>query len=181
VKPTQEATFQGSVPPPGRTETGLRFRAPGAAGQLLRFGDAPARATFDFETIADATFMRSLSCDARRLHLLVQCAPADVDVLVSRIVPWCVRPLHARRLPGPLSLPLERAGTLLLRGVSALSVAQQIELYDWLIASHPGMQVVSVTSVPIGPLVEAGLFLQGLFDRLNTIQLNASRRAARRR
>lgn len=170
--------FRGSVPPPGRTDVGMRFRAHDAQGQVLRFGDAPARATFDFETIADATFMRSLTCEARRPHLLVQCAPADIGMLVSRIIPWCVRPLDARHLPGPLSLPRERLGTLLLHDVSALSVAQQIELYDWLSTRNNGTQVVSVTTVPLGPLVEAGLFLQGLFDRLNTIQLSASRRSA---
>ena len=51
---------------------------------------------------------------------------------------------------------------------------QQIELHDWLNVSRGAVQVVTVTSQPIWPLVEEGRFLEGLFYRLNVVTLEAS-------
>ena len=41
-------------------------------------------------------------------------------------------------------------------------------------AGHGSVQIVSITSQPIWPLVEAGRFLEGLFYRLNVVTLEAS-------
>ena len=57
--------------------------------------------------------------------------------------------------------------------MSQLSVPQQIELSDWMARAET--QVVSVSSVPLRTLVDSGRFLQGLFDRLSALQVNATR------
>jgi DNA-binding NtrC family response regulator len=54
-----------------------------------------------------------------------------------------------------------------------MTLPQQIELYDWLNAGRGAVQMVSVTSKSIWPLVEEGRFLEGLFYRLNVITLEA--------
>jgi hypothetical protein len=166
---------------PVRSERGLHFTSQLTSRQLGReaLGLVDVRSctvahAFDFETITDATLMRCLAGAARRSNLLAQCAtPAAAAALIERLVPWCATPLHACTLPGQLSLPDGPAGTLLLKDVAALQVAQQLEVYDWISERQTGVQVVSVTTEPLAPLVEAGMFLQALFYRLNIIQLNA--------
>jgi hypothetical protein len=165
---------------PVRSDRGLHFTSLLTSPQLGReaFGPVDMRSqmvahVFDLETIADATLMRCLAAEAPRPNLLAQCATAhDANRLVERLVPWCAGPLCACTLPGVLSLPKEPAGTLLLKDVAALSVVQQLDVYDWLTEHKAGVQVVSVTTVLLAPLVEAGLFLQALYYRLNIIQLN---------
>jgi hypothetical protein len=167
---------------PVRTDLGLRFTSqltsPQLGRQALGFLDVRSQSVahaFDFETIADATLMRCLAAEARRSNLLAQCATdGDANAFVERLVPWCEGPLYACTLPGVLSLPTQLTGTLLLKDVAALSVVQQLDVYDWMSERKTAMQVVSVTTAPLAPLVDAGLFLQALFYRLNIIQLNAS-------
>jgi transcriptional regulator of aromatic amino acid metabolism len=54
-----------------------------------------------------------------------------------------------------------------------MSLGQQVALYDWLTDGCEHLQVVSISSVPLLPLVEEGRFLEGLFYRLNVIHLDA--------
>jgi hypothetical protein len=176
---------------PVRTDHGLHFisqftsRQLGQQGLGLGFVDVRCRTVahaFDFETIADATLMRCLAGDARRANLLAQCATAgEADAFVDRLAPWCQGPFYTCTLPGPLSLPKELTGTLLLKDVAALSVEQQLDVYDWMSERQPALQVVSVTTAPLAPLVDAGLFLQALFYRLNIIQVNATATRVNRR
>jgi hypothetical protein len=167
--------FDARVGEPVRTDRGLQFASRQLERQALGCGDARSRSVaqaFDSETIADATLMRSLT--AQRSNLLAQCATARAArIFVDRLVPWCAGPLHTCTLPGILSLPAERTGTLLLNDVAALSLVQQLDAYDWITECRTAVQVVSVTTLPLAGLVEAGLFLQGLFSRLNIIRLNA--------
>jgi hypothetical protein len=175
---------------PIRSDRGLHFASQFTSPQLGRqaLGPIDVRSrtvahAFDFETIADATLMRCLTADARRANLLAQCATAhDADAFVDRLVPWCDGPVYTCTLPGALSLPAERTGTVVLNDVATLSVMQQLDVYDWMSERKTTMQVVSVTTAALAPLVDAGLFLQALFYRLNIIRLNASpSRVGRRR
>jgi transcriptional regulator of aromatic amino acid metabolism len=174
---------------PVRTDRGLHFTSQPTSPQLgreaLGFVDVRTRAVaqaFDFETIADATLMRCLLAGARRPNLLAQCASAlDAEAFIERFAPWCAGPLYACPLPRVLSLPAAPIGTLLLNDVATLSVVQQLELFDWISERKTATQIVSVTTRPLTPLVDAGLFLQSLFYRLNIIQLNASPVRARER
>ncbi len=62
--------------------------------------------------------------------------------------------------------------------MEALTIEQQIALYDWMSASRL-VQVVSITGSPLQSLVEHGQFLEGLFHRLNTVALMATGSDAR--
>lgn len=118
--------------------------------------------------------MMALLTKGQRPALLVNCRGHGADVVANSMLTWCSAPVHLIRLPGPLDLPLAKHGTVVLADASALTIEQQIELHDWLNAGHGGVQIVSITSQPIWPLVEAGGFLEGLFYRLNVVTLEAS-------
>ena len=77
-------------------------------------------------------------------------------------------------LPGKLDLTDATKGTMLLADVAMMSLGQQMRLYDWLSAAHDLPQIVSVSSVPLRPLVDDGRFLEGLLYRLNVISLDAT-------
>lgn len=62
-----------------------------------------------------------------------------------------------------------QTGTLLLHNVGALSLLDQRYLIEWLERAAGRTQVVSLTPVPLLPLVQAGTFLPRLYYRLNTV------------
>jgi hypothetical protein len=128
----------------------------------------------DFCSPADTNLMMSLLTTGHRPALLVHCRDRSANAIVDSMAGWCAPPVHVVRLPGMLELPLAKTGTLVVADASALTVPQQIELYDWLNAGRGGVQMVSVTSKPIWPLVEQGRFLEGLFYRLNVVTLEAA-------
>jgi sigma-54-interacting transcriptional regulator len=125
-------------------------------------------------SLSDTNFLMSLLTKGQRPALLVLCREGGSQAVVNSMMTWCAPPVHRCELPGYLDLPLARCGTLVLTNASALTLEQQIELYDWLDAGR-SVQVVSVTSKPIWPLVEQGRFLEGLFYRLNVVTLEAGR------
>ena len=69
-----------------------------------------------------------------------------------------------------LPLAIEN-GTLVVRGVHALSVTEQQRLYEWMSRSSGATQVIATSPVSLLPLVERGAFLDLLYYRLNTICL----------
>ena len=62
--------------------------------------------------------------------------------------------------------------TLLIRDVDALSSDEQTRLLQWLDASADRGPIVSTAAAPLLPLVEAGMFSEALFYRLNTIYID---------
>jgi hypothetical protein len=75
----------------------------------------------------------------------------------------------------PLSaLSLGAARTLILDDASALTPDDQQVLQSWLQGAEPALQVVTATSVPILPLVQAGTFDAALYYSLNVIYLEVS-------
>ncbi len=128
----------------------------------------------DFASPADTNLMMSLLTHGHRPALLVNCRQRSAEVVVDSMLSWCAAPVHVVRLPGTLDLPLAKTGTLVVADASELTLLQQIELYDWLNAGRGGVQIVSITSEPIWPLVEQGRFLEGLFYRLNVVTLEAN-------
>ena len=129
--------------------------------------------SIDFPGFFDTNLMMSLLTKGERPALLVNCNGRPAQAVVTSMLSWCAAPIHLIRLPGELDLPLARHGTLVVADAAALTLAQQIELHDWLNAGRGPVQVVSITSRPIWPLVEQGRFLEGLFYRLNVITLDA--------
>ena len=128
----------------------------------------------DFSSPADTSLLLSLLTTGQRPSLMVLCGRRKPEAVVESLTTLCGPPVHRCRIPGQLRLPQTKHGTLILSDASALSLVQQIELHDWLNSSRGLVQVVSVTSQPIWPLVEEGRFLEGLFYRLNVVTLEAS-------
>ena len=81
-------------------------------------------------------------------------------------------PIRLCPLPGPLHLPSDRRGTLLLNDVATLAFGDQIALYEWLGAGTGDLRIISVTVAPLAALVARGAFLEGLFHRLGAIQFD---------
>jgi hypothetical protein len=125
-------------------------------------------------SFSEGTLLRALTSGPRRPNLLVVCNDVAVEAVVSSLVALCAPPYHICALPGRLELPLQKSGTLLVTDVDLLNLGQQLALFDWLSEAGAQVQVVSISSVPLMPLVEEGRFLEGLFYRLNVIHLDAN-------
>jgi sigma-54-interacting transcriptional regulator len=113
-------------------------------------------------------------------HLLVECDPGGFEGLAAQAETLCAPPVRWCRLPGPLQLPDDRQGTLLLNDVAALSLQDQITLYDWLGHSAGDLRVISGTTSPMAPLLASGRFLEGLFNRLGNVQFDVTSRECAR-
>lgn len=130
--------------------------------------------TFEFNELPDAVLLGWLTAKGHRPNLLIECAPKAADTAMRHLMTWCALPFRYCALPGKLELPTTRKGTLLLKDVAALTLSQQVALYDWLTVGSGDMQVVSLAMTPLVPLVEDGEFLEGLYYRLNVIRLDAA-------
>jgi transcriptional regulator of aromatic amino acid metabolism len=127
----------------------------------------------DFSSPSDTQLLMSLLTTGHRPSLMVLSGGRSPRSVVDSLMTWSTPPVHRRWLPGRLELPSARRGTLVLADASAMTIVQQIELHDWLNAARGTVQLISVTSRPIWPLVEQGRFLEGLFYRLNVVTLEA--------
>jgi hypothetical protein len=105
-----------------------------------------------------------------RLNLLVVGSSSEMtDLLIQQLTPEFQTPICICVFPGPLLLPDDDAGTLVLRGVDAIDGDQQQQLLTWLDDNAGRTQVVSVASHDIFAGVERGTFAAGLYYRLNTV------------
>ena len=110
----------------------------------------------------------------RRAHPSVLLAGDDVAVnaALDAIRSSLRQPVMTWRDGDPLVLPpLPSSGTLILRGVDALSQEDQQCLLSWLQEALGTMQVVSTTRGPLFRLVERSVFLDTLYYRLNVVYL----------
>jgi hypothetical protein len=126
----------------------------------------------DIASFSELLLLLSLSSRQRRPNLLIECGDAALDGVVTQLRALCAPPVHTCVLPGPLVLPRKPCGTLVLHHVEALTIDQQISLYDWM-STPRSVQVVSIAEAPLASLVEHGQFLEGLFHRVNTVALMA--------
>jgi len=132
----------------------------------------------DITSFSEMLLLLSLTAQQQRPNLLITCEDAACEGVLTQLHALCAPPVHACTLPGRLTLPKKPAGTLLLHHVEALSIDQQIALYDWMSTARQ-VQVVSLTAAPLPWMVEHGQFLEGLFHRLNTVCLMATGSDAR--
>ncbi len=107
-----------------------------------------------------------------RQHFLVRCPRGQVESVTYAVTRLGARPVRVCRLPGPLCLPVQKKGTLVLTDVSALALRDQIALYDWLGNGASNLRVIALTSVPIELLVARGVFLEGLLHRLGAVRFD---------
>jgi hypothetical protein len=124
------------------------------------------------EVTTDARLGVWLASNRRPRHLVVRCPEALIEGVVRQITHGASAPVRFCALPGALYLPFDRRGTLLLFDAARLQLDQQISLFDWLGSQTGNIRVVALTTERIDRLVESGLFLEGLFHRLGSVQLH---------
>ena len=100
-------------------------------------------------------------------NVLICAATPLALVLVATMYLGLRQPVQIQKSWSRTNAPTN--GTLVLDGVDMLDMGEQRELFAWLHATHETVQVVSLTTRPIFPLVTQGLFLDALYYRLNTI------------
>jgi hypothetical protein len=121
---------------------------------------------------AEQVWLRSLTSARYRSNILVHCPRGDLLPAAAQLAGICVQPLRLCLASDRMDLPeRDSGGTLIIGDVSMLSIEQQIALYDWMDDRENAMQVISITSVPLLPLVRAGRFLEGLFYRINVLSV----------
>ena len=129
----------------------------------------------------ERSLLHLVTASTCRPNLLIVCPrghPADVITGLARL---CVAPQQWWAPPGAMRLPPITSGSLIVRGIEHLTLAQQIALYDWMTAAaRRDVQVVSVAGQPLWPLVEEGQFLEGLCHRLSVVRFDATSVSARR-
>jgi len=129
----------------------------------------------DFVSSSEHTLLRSLTSRAHRPNLMVVCADGVATDVISELLETCIPPLHVCVLPGALALPAAPGGTLFLNDLAALTLPQQIALFDWISRHGSATQIISVTQANLPAMVRDGRFLEGLFYRLNTVRVQAGR------
>jgi hypothetical protein len=120
--------------------------------------------------MARAAHMDLYLTNMRRVNLLVTGTDAEVGDALTRLRPNLRQPIQTWTPADPLELPSPaQSGTLIVRDIEALPPADQIRLLTWLEMSGGRTQVVSTTTSPLLPLVEAGVFHDTLYYRLNVV------------
>jgi hypothetical protein len=105
---------------------------------------------------------------SRRVNMLLTGTADLVRAALARLTPELRGPIQTWMPPGPVQLPPPtQHGTLILPDVEALSAVDQYRLLRWLEQSSPRTQVISTTTAPLLDRVEAGLFDERLYYRLN--------------
>jgi hypothetical protein len=127
-------------------------------------------------SIFEDAWLRLLISDDHGPNILVQSSDIPVAAAMAEITGLSASPLQVCIVPGALRLPAPRPsapGTFVIGDVSKLMLEQQINLFDWMTYRNRGTRVVSITSVPLLPLMQDGRFLEGLYYRLNMVYASA--------
>ena len=77
--------------------------------------------------------------------------------------------------------PASDTGTLIMHEVGSLTHDDQVRLLSWLELSLGRTRVVCTTSASLYARVEAGLFIEALYYRLNTVSFNIASNSGVRR
>jgi Sigma-54 interaction domain len=145
---------------------GGRVRQSGASSQFIE------------EVTTDARLKVWLASERSERHLIVQCSKERLAAVSLDIVALAAAPVRVCAVPGALQLPADRTGTLIISDIAALQLHQQIAVFDWLGLRRGTVRVVALTTERMDRLVESGAFLEGLFHRLGSVQLQLAGGAA---
>lgn len=115
-----------------------------------------------------------------RVNVLVVGAEDEAAKLITSLWPCLVTPIVVRDRgePLPLSPTSPPVGTIVIYGVDTLTRREQLALNQWLIAGNGHARVVSSASASLFPMVEAGVFDDGLYYRLNVVTIDLTSPAA---
>jgi len=104
-----------------------------------------------------------------RPNMLVTGPGAAVEAFIRAVTPHLRSPVQSFA-GGALPPRLPTDGTLILRDVDGLDGDQQQRLVLWLDEPQNGhTQVISITATPLYLLVQAGIFSDRLYYRLNVV------------
>ena len=132
----------------------------------------------DTVSFSDTTLLRMLNSRNHRPNLLIQNTGASLESVLRQLRTVCELPIRICRFPGILDLATDGASTLVLAGVDEMTLAQQVLLSDWLGRAGKRVRIVSITRASMTERIADGLFLEGLFFRLNTVVIRAVNRGA---
>jgi hypothetical protein len=106
----------------------------------------------------------------RRMNVLLMGTTPVVEDALNRLMAHLREPVRTWRFPDPLELPpAAEVGTLILRDVESLPPVDQCRLLRFLELSGGRTQIVSTSGSRLLARVEASVFLDTLYYRLNTV------------
>jgi hypothetical protein len=103
-------------------------------------------------------------------NMLLEGTEASLAAVVPRLTPYLREPVTWLGRGLPLTLPIEKCGTLVLQNIAALDRQDQARLRVWLDDPTRRTQVVSTTAYPLFPLVDCHVFDATLYYRLNLVR-----------
>jgi hypothetical protein len=122
-----------------------------------------------------ATHMDLTLARLHRANVLLMGPPLLVEDALQRLLSELREPIYTWTAPDPLELPSpEQSGTLILREIGELVPADQQRLAWWLESSAGRTQVISTTASQLVKRVDAGVFLDTLYYRLNVVCVDIS-------
>jgi len=124
-----------------------------------------------------STFRISSSTEWRILcvahpNVLLEGREPATDSALLLLEPHLFGPVISKRQDAPLAVPTAEVGALILPDVGGLTGEEQRALLGWIDATKGRTQIVSMTTQPLFPLVERGLFDPALYYRLNVMLLH---------
>ena len=105
------------------------------------------------------------------MRVLIAGEADDLRATIARIVGSCPSPLVVTERED-FTEPPPDSGTIIISNVAALSSVAQRRCYDWLTNAGRDKVVLSISPIPLFPLVEKGQFMAELFYRLNVLTLH---------
>lgn len=112
---------------------------------------------------------------AARVNLMLLGPDHVTRDVVDALSPRSRQPVIVAHPGEPLVLaPIDQVGTMILHDVGAFGLADQRRLLDWLDGAAGRTQVISTTSRPLLPLINAGAFFAALYYRLNSLYVDLS-------
>jgi hypothetical protein len=111
-----------------------------------------------------------------RVNLLVVGAENEVAALIGSMWPGLVTPIAVRYRDEPLRLSaVPPFGTFVIYDLETLTCEEQDALHLWLRTGHRRARIVSSASGSLFPMVESGVFNDGLYYRLNVVTIDLTR------
>jgi hypothetical protein len=124
----------------------------------------------DHWRLARAAHVDLLLMGMPRVNLLLIAPDGVVRFVLESLLLDLQEPIHRWRPGEVFTLPSPHdSGTLVLHEVGSLTIADQLQLLDWLERAEGRTQVVSSSSTPLLARVSAGSFIDTLYYRLNTV------------
>ena len=121
---------------------------------------------------AEAALLKSVPSH----NLLLIGAPSATRAFIDNLMSSLVAPVVYWE-EGITDLPADTIGSLIIHNVANLTPANQQRLLEWLSNQSQRRPVIATSIEPFYQNVEAGLFSDGLYYRLNTVTVLLDRQS----